>query len=171
MAEPRQDNDAINNEELLGAERPLLDAMLAAAKDREQATQIIEIVRKGEPLFAFKVRVVTEEENEACLDKATRYKKDRRAVAPIPIGEDTHKYRSLLIVQATVCFLERNEDGSFREVQSMWDSADLLRQFNIAGSEELVDKILLPGEKERIIDKINDLSGFGDLDAKDQAKN
>lgn len=165
------DDAAIPTEEVLAHEHTLLDGMLLAAKDREQATQIIEIARKGEVLFAFRIRVVTEEENEACLDKATRYKKDRRAVAPIPVGEDTHKYRSLLIVQATVNFCEKNEDGTYRDVPSMWTNDQLLRQFAVAGSHELVDKILLPGEKERVMDQINALSGFGDIDPEEQAKN
>jgi hypothetical protein len=171
--QPDQPAERLSPQENLSAERSLLDAMLGAAKQREQATEIIEIAREGQVLFAFRIRPLTEEENEACDEMATIYKKDRRALAPIPIRTDRAKYRSLVIVKATVAFCEKAEDGSYRDVPSMWDSADLHRQFGIAGNHEVVDHILLPGEKERVMDRISELSGFGPDtdDARQQAKN
>jgi hypothetical protein len=162
----------LSPEENLGAESALLDAMLGAAKEREQATEIVEIAREGKVKFAFRIRPLTEEENEGCDEMATVYKKDRRALAPIPLKTDRAKYRSLVIVKATVAFCEKAGDN-YRDVESMWDNGALRRQLGVESKWEMVDRVMLPGEKEKVMERISELSGFGpDMDdAKDQAKN
>lgn len=167
-----QSTEPLAQEALRSAEISILDGMLLAAKERESATQVIEIARDGKARFAFRIRAVTEEENEEALETATRYKRDKRLPSPVPIGEDRYKYRSLLIVKATVAFCEKDGAGEYRDVESMWNDEGLRKQWNLAATHEVVDKVLLPGEKERVVDRISDLSGF-DLaeDPVDTAKN
>ena len=69
-------------------------------------------------------------------------------------------FRSLLIYTATI-----NEDRA-----KLWDNKAALEAYNILNNPEIIDKVLLAGEKDRIIDIIEEISGYGnDEDDKDDA--
>ena len=59
-------------------------------------------------------------------------------------------YESYLIYLATV-----EEDK-----KKYWDNQKLKDKFDVMQGYELVDKVLLPGEKDAVIDQINILSGY-----------
>ena len=70
------------------------------------------------------------------------------------------KFRSWLIYTATV-----DEDRA-----KLWDNKQAQQAFNVLQGVDLIDSVLLSGEKDRIIDRINEISGYGD-ETDDTAKN
>ncbi|WP_080839992.1 phage tail assembly chaperone [Cohnella massiliensis] len=148
-------------EALLASEEDILRGLIDAASDVEQETLKIEIVRKGRVLFSFRVRGLLETEYNDCKEKATTYKKNRQLGGiKMPDETDTAKYRSLLIYKATV-----EEDR-----QRVWGNKDAWKQLNVLNGPALIDKVLRAGEKDAVIAKIDELSGYGE-DLEEVAKN
>lgn len=84
-------------------ETDILRGLLDAAASTEGERQVIEIARKGKVFFRFGIRPLAEAEYNACRDKATKYKKNRRLGGiKMPDDTDTARYRSYLIYEATV---------------------------------------------------------------------
>ena len=72
----------------------------------------------------------------------------------MPADFDSAKFGSMLIVTAT-----HPEDKKF-----LWDNKDLMQKANVLAPWQLVDKVLLSGEKDRVIELIEYLSGADDED-------
>ena len=70
------------------------------------------------------------------------------------------KFRSWLIYTATV-----DEDRA-----KLWDNKQAQQAFNVLQGVDVIDCVLLSGEKDRIIDRINEISGYDD-EADETAKN
>ena len=70
------------------------------------------------------------------------------------------KFRSWLIYTATV-----DEDRA-----KLWDSKQAQQAFNVLQGVDLIDCVLLSGEKDRIIDRINEISGYSE-EVDETAKN
>ncbi|WCF07097.1 hypothetical protein NDS46_22585 [Paenibacillus thiaminolyticus] len=150
----KKDNEPIQSETLLANETDILRGLLDAAASTEGERQVIEIARKGKVFFRFGIRPLAEAEYNACRDKATKYKKNRRLGGiKMPDDTDTARYRSYLIYEATV-----SEDQ-----QKVWNNKAAWDQLNVISGVQLIDKVLLPGEKDAIIEQIDRLSGY-DLD-------
>lgn len=104
---------------------------------------------KGNPV-PFRIRAITQEENDKIVNSCKRRLKN---------GEDTVDTRLLgrkLVVAATV-------EPDFR-------SAEMCEHFGTLDPLEVPGKMLLSGEYTRLMEAINDLSGFND-DAVAEAKN
>ena len=104
---------------------------------------------KGNPV-PFKIRAITQEENDKIVNSCKRRLKN---------GEETVDTRLLgrkLVVAATV-------EPDFR-------SAEMCEHFGTLDPLEVPGKMLLSGEYSRLMEAINDLSGFND-DAVAGAKN
>lgn len=142
----------MSKDDALANEDQLLRGLLEAAEDRENEETEIEIARKGRVYFKFRIRPLTEKESNRCNDLATKYVRKRG----IRIAEDMDmaKYRSLLIHTATV-----EEDRA-----KVWDNKAVWEKLNVLSGIDAIDKVLLPGEKEAVINKINEISGFSDDD-------
>lgn len=146
-------------EAYLANEGDLLRGLLEAAETKETAT--IEVARKGRVLFAFRIRPLSEADYNECREKATKYQRSRQfGGIRVPEEMDTSRYRSLLIYTATV-----DEDR-----QALWDSKEAQKRLNVINGADLIDKVLLAGEKDAIIAKIDEISGFG-TDLESVAKN
>lgn len=148
-----------DQEDLTVSEDEILRALLDAAEETEQETIMIEVARRGKVLFSFRIRGLQESEYHHCHDKATRYKKNRR-MGGIKVAEttDAAEYRSRLIYTATVV-----EDR-----KRLWDNKEAWKQLHVPDGPSLIDKVLRAGEKEAIIAKIDELSGYNeDLDDDD----
>ncbi|WP_270618831.1 phage tail assembly chaperone [Paenibacillus macerans] len=149
-----KEKEQLQPEELLENETDILRGLLEAASDAVEERKTIEISRKGKVLFRFRIRPLSEEEYNACRDKATKYKKNRRLGGiKMPEDTDTARFRSNLIYEAT--------DSEDRK--KVWDNKKAWEQLNVLSGVQLIDKVLLPGEKEAIIEQIDRLSGY-DLD-------
>ncbi len=147
--------DEAKRDELLTAEDAMLRDVAGVLEAMETVTryEVFKVVRDGKELFAFRVRGLDDEELEKCRDQATKVVKDRRfGSLAVPRDFNTAKFNSLVIYAAT-----HPED---RKV--LWDNKTLWEKAGVVAGWQLVDKVLLRGEKERVIELIEKLSGFGD---------
>lgn len=149
-------------EEILMTEDELLRGLIEAGseKDSESSYRKIQIKRKGEVKFEFRVRPLSEEESIACHDHATKFAPRKRGQPKREIETNFAKFRSWLIYTATV-----DEDRA-----KTWDNKKGQEKFGVLQGADMIDAVLYPGEKERIIDVINEISGYDD-DMEETAKN
>lgn len=142
-----------NNEELLAIEDSVLQGLLEAAEDNQTDVLPIEIARNGKVLFSFRIRALTEKEYNDLQNKATKFKKARN-LGGVKVAEETDvtRFRSLLIYHATI-----PEDR-----KKLWDNKEAWKQLNAVTGTDVIDKVLRAGEKNAVIEKIDEISGYGD---------
>lgn len=138
-------------------EDSLLESLLAAADYAANEEAAIEIIRGGKLFFCFTIHPLSEETLFKIRKKYTKYEKNRRTGLKVQEEVDTAKFRSSLIYNSTI---DRDKDA-------IWDNKDLqegLRQkgFHIINALDVIEAVLLQGEKDRIIKVIDQLSGYGD---------
>lgn len=147
-------------EMLLGNEDAILRdvAGVLEAMNIKEEYDTFTVKRKGKKLFSFRVRGLSAEEREKCRDDATKMVKNKKLGGiAIPADFDSAKFSSLLIVTAT-----HPDDKKF-----LWENKELMQKANVLAPWQLVDKVLLSGEKDRIVDLIEHLSGFDEDDDND----
>lgn len=145
-------------EMLLENENTILRDVAGVLEAMETITayEVFEVVRDGKKLFSFRVRGLDDSEFEKCRDQATKVAKDRRlGNLAVPREFNAAKFNSLVIYTAT-----HPED---RRV--LWDNKDLWNKAKILAGWQLVDKVLKRGEKDKVIELIEELSGYTDEDA------
>lgn len=152
----------MTQEEILQTEDQILAGMMEAANFKEDKKKI-EIRRKGKLLFSFNIRPITEEELQDCRKRSAKY-------IPNPMGRhlpkiegelDVVKLRSLKIYTATV-----------EEDKKLWNNPQLKKQLNVITYTDVIDSVLLAGEKDAIDNVIDDISGYGTaLDKEEYVKN
>lgn len=162
MPEEFDGTETMTQEDILMKEDEILRALIDAGteKDDESVYRRIEIRRNGALKFAFRIRPVSEEESLHCYEYATKYAPRKRGQPKRAIETDMAKFRSRLIYTATV-----DEDRT-----KTWDNRRAQEALNVLTGTDLIDAVLLAGEKDRVIDEINDISGYGD-DMEEAAKN
>lgn len=139
----------------------LIDA--ACYADDENQTKVIEIIRPGKKkgekrvMFRFSVKPLSEREYNKCKKKHTKYVRNRSLGVKMPEDTDNVKYRAEIIYRATV-----PEDR-----KKLWDNKaawEALRDkgMQILSGLDMVEYCLLAGEKDRVIDVIDSISGYGD---------
>lgn len=143
----------LDKEELLAVEGSVLDGLLGAYEDQQDETVVIKIARKGKEFFHFEIRGLTEKRYNELQDLATKFKKAKN-LGGVKVAEETDvtRFRSLLIYHATV-----EEDR-----KRLWNNKEAWRKLNVLNGPDLIDKVLLAGEKKAVIDKIDEMSGFDD---------
>ena len=151
-----------SQEQILMSESELLRGPIEAGteKDSEAAYERIQIRRNGKLKFEFRIRPISEDESLACHDHATKFAPRKRGQPKREIETNMSKFRSWLIYTATV-----DEDRA-----KLWDNKQAQQAFNVLQGVDLIDCVLLSGEKDRIIDRINEISGYSD-EADETAKN
>lgn len=149
-------------EDILMDEAALLRGLIEAGteKDSESTYERIQIRRGGALKFEFRIRPVSGEESLACHDHATKFAPRKRGQPKQEIETNAAKVRSWLIYTATV-----NEDRA-----KTWDNKQAQQALNVLHGVDMIDAVLISGEKERIIDRINEISGYSD-DMDGTAKN
>ncbi len=154
---------ALDNQQIIMNEIDILQGLLALGNERNNEANYrnVEIRRGGKLMLAFRIRPLSEEENHICWHKATKYAGNKPGQPKVAIDTNTTKYRSLLIYTATI-----DEDRA-----KIWDNKEAQKQLNVLQPSDLIDKVLLAGEKSRIIDLIDEISGFGGEEADETAKN
>lgn len=138
-------------EEVLANEDQLLTGLLEAAKFKDETRKLITIRRHGKDLFSFHIRPLDEAEIGEFRKKAVRY-------APSPANRNVRvevdvnlvRLRSLTIYNATV-----EEDR-----KKIWDNEKLKKQLNVIEGVDVVDELLMAGEKDRVCDEIDAISGY-----------
>jgi len=124
--------------------------LLKAARAKANLRDHYDVVRNGELLFGFDLQPLTEDEIDECADQATTWIEDKKW-GPVAIPERTDKadYRRRLIHRAT----PEPDCSQVWGDKDLWDALDVLQPHDAV-------RVLLPGEVEECIAKINALSGF-----------
>lgn len=154
--------EPVPQEEILMNEAALLRGLIEAGteKDSAHSYERIQIRRGGALKFEFRIRPVSEEESLACHDHATKFAPRKRGQPKQEIETNAAKFRSWLIYTATV-----DEDRA-----KTWDNRQAQQALNVLQGVDMIDAVLLSGEKDRIIDRINEISGYSD-EVDETAKN
>ncbi|WP_410769579.1 phage tail assembly chaperone [Fontibacillus sp. BL9] len=97
---------------------------------------------KGNPI-PWKLRSMTEEENEAIRKSAQRKVRDRGVVT---IDTNSEEYLAKMVV-ASVVFPNLKD-------------ADLQKSYGVMGSDKLLRKMMLPGEYATLLQKVQEINGF-----------
>lgn len=144
----------VSQEEILLNEEALLRGLIEAGKEKddENTYRQILIKRGGIPKFMFRVRPVSEEESIACREHATKFAPRKKGQPKREIETNAAKFRSWLIYTATV-----NEDRA-----KLWDNQKAQEALDVLQGVDMIDAVLLSGEKDRVIDVINEISGYDD---------
>jgi len=150
------------NEDLLENEGDRLRALLELGneQDDDKSYRKIQIKRGGVLKLEFRVRQISENENQTCWRRATKYAPTKPGQPKVAVETNAAKYRSLVVYTATI-----DEDRT-----KIWDNRAALQQMNLMEGWEMVDRVLKAGEKSRVIDVIEEISGF-DNDAEQIAGN
>jgi len=160
-----EDNVKYGKDELLAVEESVLQDIggVFQAMDAIEEYDSFKVVRGGKELFSFRVRGLDDEEMEKCRTEATKYVKSKRfGGVTVPADFNAAKYNSLLIVTAT-----HPEDSS----AFLWDNKDLQKKAKAITGWQVVDKVLRAGEKERVIELIEKLSGYDEAGLDETIKN
>ena len=140
----------------------IMAGFLKAAEMVENKTKKVEIKRNGELLLRFRVHAVTGPDMRRAQKAATSYiPNPKMKKLKIESDRDQVVYESYIIYLATV-----EEDR-----KNLWDNAKLQKQFDVMQAHELIDKALLPGEKDKVLDIINELSGYKADDDEEEEEN
>lgn len=167
----------IENEELKTTEIDMTEAeadevdylagLLNAAEDAEDETKKIEIVRNGKTYFAFSIHSLPDETLYEIRKKYTKYVKNKRTGTKVAEGVDNAKLRSSMIYNATIA----------EDQEKLWDNKQVQealrrRGKHIINALDVIDAVLLPGEKENVLTVLDELSGYDTEEAKvETAKN
>ncbi|MFI3254459.1 MAG: hypothetical protein R3Y63_09020 [Eubacteriales bacterium] len=148
-----ENTENMTTEEVLENEGNLLSNLLELAKRKEDEAYFrkIEIKgEKGEVKATFRLRPMSSEDVEKCSKQATRFVKQ-------PSGKpekemNVRQFQSILIYEATVPEDQKN----------FWGNIELKRALNVLDNFDMVDKLLLAGEKASVIEIINEMGGFSE---------
>ncbi|UHA72296.1 phage tail assembly chaperone [Paenibacillus sp. 481] len=129
------------------------------AEPNTETTHVVSVRfknEKGEPV-AWKLRSMTEVENERCRKASTKHIKGKGGVMTPEI--DFNEYTAKLIVTSVV----------YPDLKD----AELQKSYGIMGAEALLRAMLLPGEYTSLLTKVQELNGFDqDMnDLVDEVKN
>ncbi len=161
------DGEVKTKEEILQNEDEMISGLLEAAnfKDNSDFQKKIEIRRNGKLLFSFFVRPLTEEEIQDCRKRATKRRPDPRGkqFGMIEVETNFIKFRSYKIMAATV------DKGQ----GVLWSNKKLKEKLNVIEDIDVIDMVLMGGEKDQISDIIDEISGYGmnEVSLEETAKN
>lgn len=141
-----------NKSQLRANEGDILAGLLTAANFKEEESNIhpVEVARGGKVLFSFRIRPLSEEEYQTAKDKNTKYVRNKQLGIRFPEDTNSVRYRSNLIYLATI-----EEDR-----EKVWNNKDAWKSLNVLNGIDLVDKVLLGGEKDAILEIIDKISGY-----------
>ena len=141
-----------NKGQLRTYEDDILKGLLAAAnyKTEEDNIHPVEIARNGVVLIKFHIRPLSEEEYQTCKEKNTKYVRNKQLGIKFPEDTNSVRYRSALIYQATV-----DEDR-----EKIWNNKDAWKELNVLNGIDLIEKTLLAGEKDAVLELVDKISGY-----------
>ena len=148
------------------AEFDLVEGFLKAVefKTDEENIKNIEIRRNGKHFFSFRVHPLSEADLQKAKKSATTY-------MPNPAGKQfpaIEKATSKVVYNSNVIYLATVEEDK----KQLWDNKELQNKLGVMMGYELIDKALMAGEKDMIIDVIEGISGYGiSLDPEENGEN
>lgn len=146
-------------------EEDFIQGLIDAAGFASDETQRIEIIRGGKLYFAFSIRPLGSEEYDKCRKKYTKYVRNKQLGMKMPEDTDRIKYQSAIIHRATV--------DADRE--QLWDNKKVWKAledkgFQIMSGLDVIEYTLKAGEKDKILEAIDSLSGY-EANLEEVAKN
>lgn len=154
--------EELTKEDVLMSESELLRGLIDAGREKNSSDfyKRIQIRRNGVLKFEFRIRPVSEEESIACHDRATKFAPRKRGQPKRELETNNSLFRSWMIYTATV-----DEDR-----KKTWDNRQAMDAFNVLQGVDLIDAVLLSGEKNRILEEIDEISGYNN-EEEETAKN
>ena len=135
---------------------------LKAAEVFEEIVQPIEIKRAGELLLKFNVHPYSTKDVDAARKKATTYGKNPKGPKyPNIVKSYNNDAAESYLIYLSTCDADRAK---------YWDNPKFKERFDVMEGYELIDKVLLPGEKQNIIQVLDALGGFDDDDNEQEEK-
>lgn len=147
-------------------EEDFIQGLIDAAGFASEETQRIEIIREGRLYFAFNIRPLSSEEYEKCRKRHTKYVRNKQLGMKMPEDTNRVKYNSAIIYEATV-----DEDK-----EKLWDNRKVWNALNakkdcIINGLDVIEHTLKAGEKDKILEAIDKLSGYESSNLEEVAKN
>ena len=133
-------------------ENDILGGLMAAAgykTDADEAVRI-DIKRGGAVVLSFRIRPMGEDEYVKCKKDNTNYKRNKQLGTKIAESVNSARYRAQLIYEATV-----EEDR-----EKIWDNREAWKNLNVLNGIDLVEVVLKSGEKDEILSKLDEISGY-----------
>lgn len=136
-------------------EDDFIQGLIDAASYTSDEVQHIEIARGGRVYFAFDIRPLSEEEYDRCKKKYTKYVRNKQFGMKLPEETNSVKYRDLLIYTATT------EEYKTK----LWDNKTIWEALRAKGLQimnglDVIEYSLKAGEKDRVLECIDSLSGY-----------
>lgn len=162
-ADPIEELTPSADDEMKEYDGDILHALLAAAnyQTSEDETYTVRVIRGKMIMFKFRIRPLSEEQYDRCREKNTRYVRNKRIGVKVPETTNSVRYRSQLIYEATI-----PEDRT-----KVWDNKEMWNTLNVASGIDAIDKILKSGEKDKILEQIDAISGFDNNELEETTKN
>ena len=157
-----EQSEPMTQEEIIMNERDILAALIELGNEKDNVENHREILikRDGVIKIKFRVRPLSEAESQQCWKQATKYAPAKAGQPKKPIETDAALFRAYLVYTATI-----EEDR-----QKLWDNKQAQAALGILHGVFMVDRVLKSGEKDRILNVIDEISGF-DEDLEELAKN
>ena len=138
-------------------EEDFIQGLIHAAGYTQTEKQKLEIIREGKLFFAFHIRPLSEEEYERCKKKNTKYVRNKRMGMKVPEETNAVRYRASLIYQATV----------MEDREKLWDNRKVWESLKSMGLPvmnglDVIEYSLKAGEKDRVLEAIDSLSGYAE---------
>lgn len=136
-------------------EEDFIAGMLEAADYKSEELVQIDIIRGKKHFFSFNIHALGEQEANQSRKRHTKYVRNKQIGVKFAEETDNAKFRSSLIYHATT-----EEDRT-----KLWDNKQvwnglIAKGHQIVTALDVIETVLLGGEKDMIIDEINKLSGF-----------
>lgn len=143
-------------------EPDILSGILEAAGFRDDDEDIaeIEIIRNKKVVLKFRIHPLSEEEYLKARRDNTVYKRSKSTGTRVADHVNVSEYRSQLIYDATV----------EKDRERIWDNRNAWEKLAVLNGRDLVDAVLKAGEKDAIIDKLDEISGY-QISMEETAKN
>lgn len=136
-------------------EEDFIQGLIDAAEYVSEETQRVEIIRDGRLYFAFNIRPLSSQEYEKCKKKHTKYVRNKQLGMKLPEDTDRVKYQSAIIYEATVDEDRRN----LWDNRKVWDALNA-KEDRIMNGLDVIEYCLKAGEKDKILEAIDKLSGY-----------
>lgn len=146
-------------------EEDFIQGLIDATGFSETERQPIEIIREGRLFFAFSIRPLGSEEYDKCRKKHTKYVRNKQLGMKMPEDTNRIKYQSAIIYQATV----EEDREKLWDNRKVWDALND-KGFQIMNGLDVIEYSLKAGEKDRILEEIDKISGY-EANLEEVAKN
>ncbi len=153
--EEYETNEEETNTLIRSREEDFIQGLIKAAEFASEEKQRIEIIRDKRLFFAFHIRPLSSEEYETCRKKYTKYMRNKQLGMKIAEETDRIKYQSAIIYQATI----PQDREKLWDNRKVWDALNA-KQDRIMNGLDVIEYTLKAGEKDRILEAIDRLSGY-----------